>query len=352
MVAFLCIIAALVIVILLVLRSGSENPGDWIQFFAKGKEAGFSMKELEQLRQTAISCNIQEPASIFISQDQMEICVRAIVRAVKTAGETDDAFLQDFLSKLFDYCKKIEMTAVENKVRISSSKQIAEGQTLKVLVPGTGVYQSTVIKNTANNLTIARPVNKKMSSAYQWQGTKISVYFWRENDAGYVFDTQVIDEVYSKGISSIKIEHNEPLFRTQKRKSMRIKLNKSAYLYIAPEDEAYVRPEKQPGVLCMIEDISESGCAFKINGEVAIGTRYMVQLALSKVPVYMSGSVRSVDYNSNTGISVVRMQADPLPQFMRNHILSEVFQFQPDDDDDDELPFRVLEEEIAGDVNA
>jgi len=58
----------------------------------------------------------------------------------------------------------------------------------------------------------------------------------------------------------------------------------------------------------------------------------------------MPATVRSVEYNQVSNTSLVRMEADPLPIATRNHILCEVFNMLPEDDED-ELPFRVLEEE-------
>jgi hypothetical protein len=43
------------------------------------------------------------------------------------------------------------------------------------------------------------------------------------------------------------------------------------------------------------------------------------------------------------------MEADMLPIATRNHILCEVFDLLPEDDDE-ELPFRVLEEEAEASV--
>ncbi|MDR0442889.1 MAG: PilZ domain-containing protein [Treponema sp.] len=344
MIAFLFALAVTVILILALSHSRKEKSGNWIQFFSKGKEAGFSLREMEQLRQLAINCNIQDPVMIFKSQKQIESCIRSLVRSIRMSGGDDDPWTQDFLSKLFDYCKKIEMEVSESHARINSSRQMDEGQPVRILVPGTGVYRSEVIKNAGNTLTVSRPVNNKITTALQWHGLKISIYFWRADDAGYVFDTDVVDEVFSKGISSLKVEHCDSLFRTQKRKSMRIKLKKTAFLYIAGSDERPGRLERAPGVNCMLEDISETGCAFSVKGQASSGLRLKVQFALDRIPICMLGTVRSVDFREETGLSLVHMEADPLPQRMRNHVLGEVFHMLPEDDDD-ELPFRVLEEE-------
>jgi c-di-GMP-binding flagellar brake protein YcgR len=339
---FFTIIA--VLIGLYVTRNKKENSKSWIKFFSKGKESGFSIRDMEQLRHLVTDCKIQDPLSIFSSQKQFQMIIRSMVNSARSTGEINDPPIQNFLSKLFDHCKKLEMDTNENKVRISSSRQISEGQALRVLVPGTGVYKSEVVKNFGNYLTITRPVNPNQGVSMQWYSLKISVYFWREDDAGYVFDTEVIDEVFSKGISSLKIEHNDSLFRTQKRKSMRVKYQKLAFLYMVKEGDSPHRLERSAGLRCMLEDISDSGCAFKVNGQAAIGLRLKVQFSLDKVPICIPGTVRSVDYNQEANISLIHMEADPLPVGTRNHILCEVFNLLPEEDED-ELPFRTLDEE-------
>ena len=344
MVTFFFFMIIAVLVGLYFTRNKSENSKSWIKFFAKGKEAGFSIRDMEQLRHLVAVCKIHDPFSIFTSQKQFQTVIHSMVNSVRTTGEINDPPIQDFLSKLFDYCKKLEMESTENKVRISSSRQISEGQALRVLVPGTGVYKSEVVKNFGNYLTITRPVNtNNQGQTMQWYGLKISVYFWREADAGYVFDTEVLDEVFSKGISSLKIEHNDALFRTQKRKSLRVKYQKMAFLYMLIEGESPHRLERSAGIRCMLEDISDSGCAFRVYGHASIGLRLKVQFSLDRVPICIPGTVRSVDYNQDANISFVHMEADPLPIGTRNHILCEVFDLLPEEDED-ELPFRVVDE--------
>jgi c-di-GMP-binding flagellar brake protein YcgR len=327
-------------------RTKKENSGNWIQFLKKGREAGFTLRDLDQLKQLASACNIADPVTIFTSQKQFETIIRSMVASARQSGEINDLPVQDFLSKLFDYCKKIGMASIDNNVRISNSRQISEGQTLRVLVTGTGVYKSEVIKNFGNYLTISRPINSKSSPSMQWNGVKMSIYFWREDDAGYVFDTEVIDEVFSKGISSLKVEHNDALFRTQKRKSLRVKFTKAAFLYMVKEMDNPHKLEKTAGLKVMLDDISDTGCAFKVNGQATQGLRLKVQFSLDRIPICIPGTVRSVDYNLESNLSLVHMEADPLPIGTRNHILCEVFDLLPEDDEE-ELPLRVVEDEAG-----
>ncbi|MCL2139706.1 MAG: PilZ domain-containing protein [Treponema sp.] len=320
---------------------------NWVQFFAKGREAGFSFKETDVLRNIASQCAIEDINLIFSNQNQLDICIRAIVRSLKTSTASED-ITHDFLSKLYDFRKKIEMNRPEIKNGLSNSRQIVEGQILKILVPQGGVYRSQIIKNTYQYITIARPVNdKKKYSSFSWNNSKISVYFWREDDAGYVFDSLVLDEVFSLGFSSLKIAHSESLLRTQKRSSIRMKLHKAAFLYLAHESEPPHEIESDPGLRCYVEDISDTGCAVMVAGRAEGGLRVKIQFALDNGIVCMTGMVRSTSFNEETGQSIMRIEAENLPLETRNIILGEIFGMSPDDDDDDDLPFTVLDNEAA-----
>ena len=345
MVPLLIVTAAILVGVYFLFFSNKEISGNWMQFYSKGKEIGFTIKDLEQLRQIVVNCKIKNPAGIFSSQDNFQEVVRSTVKAVQFSGDSGNPDTQFFLSKLFDHFKTLEMQVSERNSRITNSRQIGEGQTLRILVPGTGVYKSEVIKNTVNFLTISRPVITKTIASMQWHGARISVYFQRENDAGYVFDTEVTDEVFSKGISSLKVDHSDSLSRTQQRKSMRLKLKRMAFLYQLNEADNPHKLEKLPGVRCLIEDISDTGCAFKINGRANTGMRLKVQFTLDRVPICIPATVRSVDFAEDSNQSLVRMEADPLPIAVRNHILCEVFNMVQDEDD--ELPLRIPEEEAS-----
>jgi c-di-GMP-binding flagellar brake protein YcgR len=339
---FIIVAGVIGIVVFAASRSRTENDGSWIQFFAKGKDLGFSFKELELLRRLAVNNNLEDPTALFWSQNQLDLCIRALVRNMRSTGDDENLGNQDFLSKLYDFRKKIVMDTPRMKWGISNSRQVSEGQALRLLVAGTGVFKSQIVKNTAQYITISRPVSTKTSSTFSWKGVKISVYFWRQDDAGYVFDSEVIDEMVSQNISSLKIAHSDSLFRTQKRKSIRIKLHKAAFLYLIGPGEEPERIETAPGARCFLEDLSDTGCAVTIGGKAEPGLRIKVQFAVNNSPVCMSGTVRSVDFKEETNRSMLHIEADTLPIKTRNKILGEVFGMMSDEDE--ELPFRVIED--------
>ena len=325
-----------------------EGGGNWVSFFSKGKEEGFSLKEIEILRQLAVQCSLDDPLSLFWSQNQLDICIHSLVRKIRMSGESEEQGTQAFLSKLYDYRKKLELNKRSDKNSgITNSHQIGDGQVLKIIIPGTkGVFMSQVIRNTTQYIAVSRPVDKKNSSSRSWQGSKISVYFWKDDDAGYSFDSEVEDEIYSKGISSLRITHTEKLLRTQKRKSIRVKMHKAAFLYLVSTEGEPHKLELDPGLKCFLEDLSDTGYAVTVGGKTSDGLRVKVQFALENAPVCVSGTVRSTSYNEETNRSMLHIEADPLPVEMRNHILGEVFGTMIDEYEED-LPFRILDDEAA-----
>jgi len=326
---------------LAVSHSKKEGGGNWVQFFFKGKEAGFSFREIEILRQVAIQCNLEFPNTLFESQSQFDKCLRTLIKNIRMSGGGEERGTQDFLSKLYNYRQKIELNKHHSHNSIANSRLISEGQPLRILVVGTGVFKSQVVKNAAQFLTIARPVNSKNSSM-SWMGLKISVYFWREDDAGYVFDSEVLDEVYSLGIPSLKITHGDSLFRTQKRKSVRVKMHKAAFLYLVSSNEPPHRLAADPGLKCLLEDLSDTGCGVVVAGRADAGLRVKVQFALNNAAVCMTGTIRSVSFREDSNRSVLHIEAESLPAEIRNRILGEVFGMQMENDDE-ELPFHVFD---------
>jgi hypothetical protein len=330
--------------ILVLVAKGKLRSVAWLQFYAKGKDKGFSIKEIDLLYRLAQKSNLDDPSSLFWSQNQLDICIRSLVATMRlNRGFNNED--HDFLSKLYDYRKKIELNKPKSKSGIINSRQINESQFLRILVGGVGVFKSQIIKNANEHIRIAWPTSLKEHEDIAWEGTNVSVYFWREDDAGYVFDTVVSGEVHSKGISSLKIEHSENLFRTQSRKSVRVKLHKPAYLYQLDNREYANTLETNPGVKCFIQDLSETGCAITIGGKAADGLRVKIQFILNKDPIVMPGTVRSSIYKDESNNSILHIEADPLPVEVRNKILSEVFGMLPDEEED--LPFRVLDEELG-----
>jgi c-di-GMP-binding flagellar brake protein YcgR len=296
-----------------------------LRFRSQGKAAGFSSAEIRRLKALAEQSGKLNPLSLFQSPELMDYCIRSLLRTMRMNGDNSSA-QQNFMERLYECRKKIE--AEGTKRGLGSSREIEEGQNLRV-VSDSVIYRSQVIKNTGQYILASRPVNPELRSAPVWLGRKIAVYFWKEEDAGYVFDSQVLDEVRVKGFAAIKIGHSDTLFRTQKRRSLRVKIHKSAYLYLLNDDAPPGALETKAGLKCFVEDLSDTGCAVTIGGKAGKGLRVKLQFELDKKPFSMSGVVRSVEHNEETNRSLLHIEADPLSQEAKNAIFAEMFDAMP-----------------------
>jgi c-di-GMP-binding flagellar brake protein YcgR len=295
------------------------------EFRSQGRAAGFSSAEIRRLRALAEQSGKFNPLSLFQSPELMDYCIRSLLRTMRINGNHSPE-QQNFMERLYECRKKIEGTGATSG--ISSSREIEVGQNLRVVADSV-IYRSQVIKNTPQYILASRPVNPELRSAPVWLGRKIAVYFWKEEDAGYVFDSEVLDEARFKGFAAIRLSHSNALLRTQKRRSLRIKTHKPARLYLLHDTVPSNTPENEAGLKCFVEDLSDTGCAVTIGGRANKGLRVRLQFELNKKPFNMSGIVRSAEYNEETALSLLHIEADLLDQEAKNAIFAEMFETMP-----------------------
>jgi c-di-GMP-binding flagellar brake protein YcgR len=230
--------------------------------------------------------------------------------------------------------KGLEFEQPRFKYGIRSSRQMSSSQRLRVLVHGLGVFASTVIDSHARFIVISYPVGNRLPKDWVWKGKKVSIYFWRRDDAGYVFDSYVIDDLHIRNVPVLQVSHSEALLRTQKRKSVRVQAKIPAYLYLLKRIEgAYEKTEGTPGLRALVQDLSEDGAAVAIGGKAVPGLQVKLQFGLDERSVVMSGTVRSVDFDTEANRSVLHVEAvKPSPR-MRNAIRSFVYNIRRDEDD-------------------
>ena len=122
---------------------------------------------------------------------------------------------------LLDIKRKIDSSLKKN-IGIKSSHFISENQKLVVFARGKGYFYANVIKNSKDFLIIeiiSKKVQKKIFSLNDF----LKVYLWREEDAGYTFETEVIG--YDNNVRNYLLKHSNNLSRSQKRKYRRVPVN-------------------------------------------------------------------------------------------------------------------------------
>ncbi|HOX92133.1 MAG TPA: flagellar brake domain-containing protein, partial [Spirochaetales bacterium] len=262
----------LMVIVLLVLALSLLLQGDKrfsvFEFYSRGKELGFSLGECRLIRETLTLAGIKDPVAVFWSIRDLDQCIRAFTKRFKAEGKDKDRVTIAFMEKLYDYRKKLEFDLPRHKTGIMSSRSIRPNQRVKVLVQGVGVFGSTVVDSNDRYLVVSMPVGARLPPGFQWKGARVSIYFWRQEDAGYVFDAYVLEDLRIRNIPVLQIGHSESLLRTQKRKSLRMRSRVPSYLYLLKRLEgAYEKPERVPGMKCVVQDLSEDGAAVLIGGK-------------------------------------------------------------------------------------
>ena len=320
----------LLIVIIVLLRIFGSDNFPWIQFYTRGRESGFNLQEINLLRRAAVENRIQNPVSLFWSVRQLDRCLRSMILRYRSKG--NDSIKPEMISKLFDFRKKVEFDQPKYKIGITTSRKISVRQIIKITLPGVGTYTSTVVENLRKYFAISYPLGPKLPVGFSWNSQRINIYFWRGDDAGYVFETRILnDYTDSSKVPILHVAHSDSLVRSQKRRSVRADVNKNAYLYsLKSIDNRNENIEQSAGIRCRVIDISEDGAAILIGGRAKAGLPIKLQIKLYTETVVMCGIIRGVNFNQNKNQSVLHMKAVPLSFNMKNNVLSYVYNLFPD----------------------
>ncbi len=322
-------IAVVIVALIVVLRLVLGKKGV-ISFFTTGFDNGFKLSEILLLHQVALTARLAEPAALYWSVPALNQGIAYILKDARIRGVENTPRVQNFLSKLYKYRTKVELDP-KNSHSLKTTKGLAVGQRIRVVVKSFGVFTSQVLNN-GRELVISLPVQKNqvLFGGHEWIGRTISIYLQRPGDAGYVFDTTVLNSVPFGGKNALFLQHTDQLIRSQKRKSVRCACSVPAALYIAKsETMSRYSLETTPGLKCLLEDISEDGAMIRIGGLGRRNITIKLQFQLNDKWVVMFGIVRAVEFNQNLNQSRLHFECFDLPEVSRNDILTYVYNVLP-----------------------
>lgn len=299
-----------------------------INFFITGLDSGFSISEISLLWQAAELCSLEQPTSLYYSLPSLTKCMTQISNMTNNDNSQKNQLI---MTKLFDYRTKIQNEA-DDKKGMTTTHSLEKGQTLRIILPGKGVFTSEIVGN-GNFLVINVPRQKNLIPfpGEEWVGRVISVYLWRKGDARYVFDTTVTQNGLFLGKSALFLKHSSNLVRTQKRKAVRVKCQIYGMLYIIKKDKVDVTAiETQNGFRCLIEDISEAGALIRIGGKGVQNVKIKLQFNIQNKLILMVGVVRTVEYNEAENQSLLHFECTHIDTTMKNEILKFVYNMLPE----------------------
>jgi c-di-GMP-binding flagellar brake protein YcgR len=343
---FLIIIPLLALVAFLMTEKG-HGLKELVQLYATGLDSGFSPFQIHFLSRIGRVAELEDITSLFWSVSSLDKCIAEIVTRSKQTGTENTEKTQQILSRLYTYRTKIELEQAKKKHGLDSTRDIVVNQRIRILLKGTGVFSSKIVRNGPKNLVIDFPTGSSIpGSSIDWSNRQISVYFWRHDDAGYVFDSTVLQDPTHGGKALLSIAHSWSLVRSQKRKSIRVKCSMYAQMYLVkPGDPIDTALEPEPGMKCLLEDLSEDGAMIVIGGKAVKNMRIKLQFLIHDVLIVMTGSIRAVEYNQETNQSRIHFESDDLSPRMKNAILTFVYNVLPAEDKEELEAIRLTEED-------
>lgn len=324
-----------------------------INFYTNGLDQKFNLSEIGILWKLAKVADLDEPEAIFVSTNSLSRCITNYIETKRKEGAENAPETQNFLAKLYKFRTKVELE-YENKRGLETTKALAQGQKLRLILKGNGIFASKILNN-SRDLVILLPIQdgRIKIPPEDWKDKEVSVYLWRKGDAGYVFDTKVLASGVFWGQNVLYLAHTDQLFRAQKRKSIRTECHIPAHLYIVKDAiDDYSQVETAPGFKCVLEDISSDGAMIRIGGKGVNNIQIKLQFELENYLIIMYGVIRSVEYNAANKQSRLHMECLHIEPSMRNAILSFVYNVLPEDQKNAEVALTELEDEDKADRKA
>lgn len=298
----------------------------WVRFYAKGKESGFRFPEINTLRRAAVEAEMDNPVSIFSSVKVLDRTIRSLILRYRSRGRMEEPSTNEFLGEIYDFRKRVEFNLPRYKNGIKTSRELMSGQRIRMTLPGGATFHSSIVENLRKYMAVAYPVGKAMPPGFTWKGQRVNVYFWRAEDAGYYFESKVLDDFLNRKFPILYLAHSDTLIRSQKRGSIRVESDLPCMIYhLKAITDANEQIETAPGYKARLVDLSEDGCALLVGGKAKVGLAMKAQFTLGDQPLTMAGTIRGITFDEKKNRSILHIQAVPPSERVRNTILTYVY---------------------------
>ena len=257
------IIIFIIIVIVILRFRGGKNRFPFYEFYSKGRKEGFTFKEIGFLKKIAIQNKLEKPQSIFWSTKQLDRCLKPAIEKLNADEEIDPKNKVVMINKLLELRKKAEFNLPKYKKRVRDTTALLPRQKLIIKESVYGTFVSWVIEINRKSIVVTQPSGQKGWETLDWRSKKVEVSFWRQDDAGYIFETKVQEQITHEEYPLLYLSHTNNLRRTQARKSVRV--DTSIPVRFSPVVYSTVEGVKKPFISKKIYagriiDLSESGC--------------------------------------------------------------------------------------------
>jgi c-di-GMP-binding flagellar brake protein YcgR len=343
--AIILLIVIIFLVFVLWRLRGGKNRFPWYEFYSRGRKEGFSFKEIGFLRRMTLQNKLEKPQSIFWSTKQLDKCLKpALINISSDVNMTAD-YKNTMTSKLLDLRTKAEFNLPKYKKRIRDTTAVPQQQKIVLRDTDYGTFVSWVVEVTRKNLVVTMPRGKNELSSLNWKSRRLSVFFWRIDDAGYLFETKVLDQITSEEYPLLYLAHSNNLQRMQKRKDIRLQTRLRArfkpivYSLVEGDNRAIISQRVHTG---NIIDLSASGCCMLAGNMLKKSDRIKIEFKLTpSKKIVALGVILNASKTTDDKVNKYNIMFVKIGPTSRNNILLYVFNIFGDrDEEEQKVPLK------------
>ena len=278
-------------------------------FRREAKRVGLTGPAIDVLENLVRMCKVKQPLLVFSSASLLDDTLKKGLYSLDNSRDLTEEERENRRATIFHIKQTIERNARKGAV-LRSTSSLRPGQLLTITPEGAAPYSSKVISNMKDFLTVSAPAQPAGAETRWMRGTKLSVYMWRDNDAGYSFISKVLGYDTVKGVGSVLIQHSKTLRREQRRRNRRREIMRQCFYYPirivetgqGRKAERKASVEQNMRTLGIVVDLSAGGCAIQAMNPFDRGKLTMVEFDIDrKAPIRAFGKVLHVHRKKGRG---------------------------------------------------
>ena len=278
-------------------------------FRREARRMGLTNPAADMLETLVRMCKVKQPLLVFSSASLLDDTLKKGLYSLEGTRDLTEEEKENRRATIFSIKQAIERNG-RTGAALRSTTFLRPGQLLTI-TPGEGTpYSSKVISNMKDFLTVSAPAQPAGADTRWKRGTPLAVYLWRENDAGYSFQSKVLGYDTVKGVPSVLIQHSRTLRREQRRRNRRRDIQRQCFYYpIRIVESLEGRRQKRKAsveqnmrTLGILVDLSAGGCAIQTMNPFDKGKLIMVEFEIERrAPVRTFGKVLNVHRERGRG---------------------------------------------------
>ena len=226
---------------------------------------------------------IKSPVLLFASKQNFETFLIKALSILKSKDKNlTNTDLTMTKNKLYSLLSNLDNYFKDLKKQVTS-RELNVGKRVRIYINELGYFFTEVIASLDKGFVVKKPKIEREPKSWK---LPVTVYFWRENDAGYSFESYIEDEVNETTIQGLLIKHSDILLRYQKRRYLRKECRFYAtYSLVEIEIDSYgkknikVIPPEYDGT---VFDIGGGGFAIEVVTKIAVKKLIKVSIFIGR----------------------------------------------------------------------